>query len=72
MTKKPIIITTESERKWNRETPEVNYIVRYDTESSCSFVTKIDKETGEEYFDHWRPPEFRQLIKEKYGIEIKG
>jgi len=46
-------------------------IIRYDTESSRSFVTKIDKETYEESFDHWLPVDFRQLIKEKYGIDVE-
>lgn len=69
--KKPTFVTTEHERKWNKETVGVTHIVRYDIESERSFVTKIDKETGEEQFDHWEPANFRQLIKEKYNIDVK-
>ena len=69
MSKKPIFVTTEHERKWNKEA-HYTHIVRYDIESSRSFITRIDKETGEESFDHWEPSDFRQLIKEKYGINI--
>lgn len=69
--KKPIIVTSESQRKWNKENAGVTHICRYDTGSARSFVTKIDKETGEEHFDHWEPQDFRQLIKEKYDIDVK-
>ena len=69
--KKPTFVTTEHQRKWNKETVGVTHIVRYDTESERGFVTKIDKETGEEHFDHWEPANFRQLIKEKYNIDVK-
>jgi len=73
MTKKPIFVTDEHEREWNKK-EHYTHVIRYDEETSRSFVTKIDKETGEEHFDQWdqwRPADFRQLIKEKYNIDVK-
>lgn len=70
MINRPEITTTIHERKWNRENP-VTHIVRYDIKTNRGFVTRIDKETGEEFFDHWEPADFRQVVKEKYNIVMK-
>ena len=70
MNNKPIFVTSEHEREWNKK-EHCTHVIRYDMETSRSFVTKIDKETGEEHFDQWRPADFRQLIKEKYNIDVK-
>lgn len=53
----------ENLKEWMKRTGQKDITVR--------FVTKIDKETGEEQFDHWEPANFRQLIKEKYNIDVK-